>query len=78
MSELERRKDFRARLAIMEARVELLREAHTLANQALRSAWCVAERDGQETNWPAFRASLRASLEASHAALAALSDPSGE
>lgn len=59
-------------LEVMTARVELLREAHTLANDALRSAWQVAERDGRNTNWPMFRSTLRASLEASHAAAAAL------
>jgi hypothetical protein len=59
-------------LEILRAQVELLREAHTFANGALRSAWQVAERDGRETNWPSFRESLRASLEASHAAINAL------
>lgn len=59
-------------LEILRARVELLREAHQLANQALRSAWAVAERDGKETNWPGHREQLRASLDASHAAMAAL------
>lgn len=57
---------------MLRAQVELLREAHTLANDALRSAWQVAMRDGKETNWPAFRATLRASLDASHAAMDAL------
>lgn len=73
------RDDFdRAVLAILDdfdilaARVELLREAHDLANGALRSSMSVAERDGRETNWPAYRATLRASLEASHAAINAL------
>lgn len=59
-------------LEILRARVELLREAHTLANEALRSAMAVAEREGRDTNWPDYRAMLRASLEASHAAMAAL------
>jgi hypothetical protein len=59
-------------LEILRAQVELLREAHTLANGALRSAWQVAERDGLETNWPGFRACLRESLDASHAAINAL------
>lgn len=56
-------------LEILRAQVEVLREAHTLANGALRSAWQVAERDGRETNWSGFRTSLRASLDASHAAI---------
>lgn len=60
-------------LDILRAWVELLREAHTLANDALRSAWSVAEREGRETNWQGYRAVLRASLDASHAAMAALS-----
>jgi hypothetical protein len=59
-------------IEMMRARVELLREAHQLANQALRSAWAVAERDGKDTNWPGHREQLRESLEASHAAMAAL------
>lgn len=48
-------------LEIMTARVELLREAHVLANEALRSAMSVAEREGRQTNWPAFRARSRTS-----------------
>lgn len=59
-------------LDILRAQVELLREAHELANQALRSAWQVAEREGKETNWSGHRAQLRASLEASHAAMNSL------
>lgn len=59
-------------LEIMTARVELLREAHTLANDALRSAMAVAEREGVNVDWKAFRVTLRASLEASHAAMDAL------
>lgn len=57
---------------ILRARVELLREAHQMANEALRSAWSIAERDGRETNWAGHRAQLRASLDASHAAMAAI------
>jgi hypothetical protein len=60
-------------LDLLRAQVELLREAHTLANQALRSAWQIAEREGRETNWAGHRAQLRESLDASHAAMAALS-----
>lgn len=59
-------------LEILRARVELLREAHSLANEALRSAWSIAEREGRDVNWAGHRAQLRASLEASHAAMAAL------
>lgn len=59
-------------MARLQASVELLREAHELANSALRSAWQIAERDGRQTNWEGFRAQLRASLEASHAAINAL------
>lgn len=59
-------------LDILRAQVELLREAHVLANEALRSAWEVAEREGKNTNWLGHRAQLRVSLEASHAAMAAL------
>jgi hypothetical protein len=56
-------------IEILKAQVELLREAHTLANEALRSSWAIAERNGECTNWPAHRSQLRASLEASHAAM---------
>lgn len=59
-------------LEILRAQVEVLREAHTLAADALRPAMAIAMRDGRDTNWPAFRECLRASLEASHAAMAAL------
>lgn len=59
-------------LEVMTARVELLREAHEMANEALRSAYAVAEREGENTNWKGHRARLKASLEASHAALDAL------
>lgn len=59
-------------VAMLRAQVELLREAHDLANQALRSAWSVAEREGRETNWAGHRAQLCASLDASHAAMNAL------
>ncbi|KAB1068755.1 hypothetical protein [Methylobacterium planeticum] len=59
---------------VLRAQVGLLAEAHDLANQALRSAWSIAEREGQSVNWSGHRAQLRASLDASHAALNALSD----
>lgn len=62
-------------LAILRAKVKLLEEAHLAANQALRSAWQIAKRDGRDTNWAGFRASVRYSLEVSHAALAALAPP---
>lgn len=42
------------------------------AADALRPAMAIAMREGRDTNWPAFRECLRASLEASHAAMAAL------
>lgn len=57
---------------VLRAQVQLLAEAHELANQALRSAWEVAEREGRRTNWPAFRATLSMSLDASHATMDAL------
>lgn len=60
-------------LEILRAQVELLREAHDLANQALRSAWAIAEREGKNTNWSWHRAQIRASLDASYAALQCLS-----
>lgn len=59
-------------IEILRAQVELLRDAHDLANEALRSAWSIAEREGRETNWPGHRAQLRASLDASFAAMKCL------
>ncbi len=61
-------------IEVLRAQVGLLAEAHDLANQALRSAWSIAEREGQGVNWSGHRAQLRASLEASHAALNALAE----
>jgi hypothetical protein len=63
-----------AEIQMLRARVMLLREAHDLANQALRSAWAVAEREGRDTNWAGHREQLDASLDASHAALATFSN----
>lgn len=37
------------------------------ANDLCRSAFQIAERDGKDTNWPAFRAQLEASLKRQHA-----------
>ena len=37
------------------------------ANDMCRSAMQIALRDGKETNWPAFRAQLEASLKRQHA-----------
>ena len=54
---------------ILRAQVKILEEAHTVANGALRSAWQIAEREGRETNWSGFRASLRYSLDVSHEVL---------
>lgn len=59
-------------IEILRARVELLREIHTMANQALRTAYAIADRNGRDTDWPRFRETLRMSLEASHAAMASL------
>lgn len=65
-------------LEILRAQVKLLRECHEEANQALRSAMAVAEREGKETNWPAYRETLRASLDVSFAAMAALREHDGQ
>ncbi len=60
------------RLQVLEAQVKLLREAHEVANAALRSSMAVASREGRKTNWSGLRASLRYSLAVSHAAMDAL------
>jgi hypothetical protein len=48
---------------ILRAQVKLMRECHDSADQILRSAWQIAERDGRETNWSAFRGQLRFALD---------------
>lgn len=44
---------------ILRAQVKLMRECHDEADSILRSAMQIAERDGRETNWSAFRGQLR-------------------
>ena len=66
------RDEARAQTKVLSAQVELLKEAHELANGSLRSALAIAERNGEKTNWPSFRETLRMSLEASHAAMASI------
>lgn len=46
-------------LGVLHAQVKLMRECHDEAEQILRSAMSVAEREGRETNWSAFRGQLR-------------------
>lgn len=50
-------------LDILRAQVELLRECHDTAEQALRSAMSIADREGRETNWSGHRAQLRHALD---------------
>lgn len=59
---------------VLMAQVQLLKEAHTAANDALRSAWQVSEREGKETNWCGHREQVRYSLDVSHAAMASLTN----
>mgnify|MGYP003439865807 FL=1 len=37
------------------------------ANDLLRSAYAIAQRNGEQTNWEAFRSQLKTALEAQHA-----------
>lgn len=53
---------------ILRAQVELLRECHQMADDTLRSMRAIADRDGERTNWPAFRVNLMATLDAYYAA----------
>jgi len=53
---------------ILRAQVELLREAHDMASQALRSSMSIAEREGKDTHWSGHRAQVRAALDAYFAA----------
>lgn len=55
-------------LEILRAQVELLRQCHETADQALRSAMAIAERDGKDTNWSGHRAQLRHTLDTYFAA----------
>jgi hypothetical protein len=48
---------------ILRAQVKLMRECHDTAEQALRSAMSIAERDGRETNWNSHRAQLLHALD---------------
>ena len=50
-------------LEILRAQVKLMRECHDTAEQALRSAMSIADRDGRETNWSGHRAQLRHALD---------------
>jgi hypothetical protein len=36
------------------------------ANELLRSAYAIAQRNGEETNWEAFRGQLKKALDAQH------------
>lgn len=60
---------------MLEARVALLKECHDASNEALRSAWAIAEREGRETNWASHRAQLRHALEVHHAAMNSFTEP---
>ena len=48
-------------------RIIRMRQALEHANGLCRSAFQIAERDGMETNWIAFRACLKESLDIQHA-----------
>lgn len=51
--------------AVMDE-IDLLREALKSANAMCRSAMSIAERDGNDTHWWAFRKRMEASLELQH------------
>lgn len=48
---------------MLRAQVKLMRECHDQADSILRSAMSIAERDGRDTNWSAFREQLRFTLD---------------
>ncbi len=54
----------------LREQVKALTTALLDANDMCRSAYAVAERDGTETGWQAWRTSLKASLERQHIVLA--------
>jgi hypothetical protein len=47
----------------MEEEVKLLKKELAKANSLLRSAYSIAEREGEKTNWWAFRLQLLQALE---------------
>jgi hypothetical protein len=53
---------------ILRAQVALMRECHDTAEQALKSAMSIAERDGLGTNWGGHRVQLRHALDTYYAA----------
>lgn len=55
-------------LEILRAQVELLRECHNMADEALRSAHAIAKRRGINTYWDGHIAQLGAALDAYYAA----------
>ena len=55
--------------ATLIMRMIRMRQALAHANGLCRSAFQIAERDGTKTNWIAFRACLRESLEIQHAVM---------
>jgi len=59
-------------IEVLRAQVELLRECFEVSQGAISSALQVANREGKDTNWPAYRAMLRHAAETNHAALNAL------
>lgn len=56
-------------LAACKAEVEALRGILTTSNDICRSMSSIADRDGRNTNWPAFRSRLSLALNAQHSAL---------
>lgn len=55
--------DVPTEVEILRAQVKLLRECHDTAEQALKSAMAIAERDGRDTYWPGHRAQVRHALD---------------
>lgn len=72
---VEREAELVKALERANAQITLLTEAHSIAGEANRSAWQIAERDGQDTNWEGHRKQLMHALETSHEALSAILHP---
>lgn len=55
--------------SILVHQIQRLVRALNDANEVCRSAMAIAERDGNETNWTAFRCRCRSSLALQHAVM---------
>lgn len=60
---------YKSCLKIKQKKYDKLLKALLSANDLCRSAHAIAEREGKNTNWKAFKARLSKSLKVQHAAI---------